>query len=278
MNDYYIQGDSITSYISNAQFFPIAYYDKYIKKFAKNTKLITKFREISTIKEPLIIITKIEYLEQLNKKILYSLKTDFVLITHYGDCDSGLNNQILNHPYLLKWYGLNMVKVSDKTEAIPIGLENNFFKRTNIEVLNKCSKNVKNKLLYLNFSLNTNPNRTIIMNKLLEKKFIKNNNLPWKDYIQELSEYKFCISPQGNGIDCHRTWECLYLGVIPIVEKSTVMNAFNDLPILFVENYDNITIEYLNSIYEEKFKNKKFNLEKLDLMYWDKKIKDNFKN
>lgn len=278
MNDYYIQGDSITSHISNAQFFPIAYYDKYIKKFAKNTKLITNFRETSTIKEPLIIITKIVYLEQLNKKILCSLKTNFVLITHYSDCNSGLNNEILNHPYLLKWYGQNMIKVSDKTESIPIGLENIFFKRTNIEVINKCSKNVKNKLLYLNFSLNTNPNRTIIMNKLLEKNFVKNNNLPWKDYIQELSEYKFCISPQGNGIDCHRTWECLYLGVIPIVEKSTVMNAFNDLPILFVENYDNITIEYLNSIYEEEFKNKKFNLEKLDLMYWDKKIKDNFKD
>ncbi len=30
-------------------------------------------------------------------------------------------------------------------------------------------------------------------------------------------QYSFWLSPRGNGIDCHRTWEALYLDVIPIV-------------------------------------------------------------
>ena len=83
------------------------------------------------------------------------------------------------------------------------------------------------------------------------------------------------ISPKGNGIDCHRTWECLYLGVIPIVEKSTHMSYFNDLPILFVDNYNDISIEYLNQIYIE-FQHKSFNLDKLSLSYWKHKIKGHF--
>ena len=61
--------------------------------------------------------------------------------------------------------------------------------------------------------------------------------------MEDLSKHKFCISPPGNGVDCHRTWECLYLGVIPIVEKSPHMSYFDDLPILFVDNYDNISVD-----------------------------------
>ena len=44
--------------------------------------------------------------------------------------------------------------------------------------------------------------------------------------MSELSSYKFALSPEGNGIDCHRTWECLYLGVIPIVKKSVALSFF----------------------------------------------------
>ena len=50
------------------------------------------------------------------------------------------------------------------------------------------------------------------------------------------------------------------------------MSYFKDLPILFIDNYDNISIEYLNKVYDE-FQNKKFNLEKLDIKYWESKIK-----
>ena len=92
-----------------------------------------------------------------------------------------------------------------------------------------------------------------------------------------LSKHKFCISPRGRGVDCHRHWECLYLGVIPIIEKSPEMKDFADLPILYVDNYHKINVKYLNQIYEE-FQKKTFNMEKLNLMYWNNKIKGHFKD
>jgi hypothetical protein len=98
----------------------------------------------------------------------------------------------------------------------------------------------------------------------------KNKHMLWSKYIEELSKYKFAISPEGNGIDCHRTWECLYLGVIPIVIESNEMLYFNDLPILFVKSYDIITKEYLEKTYSNFYKDKVFNLEKLNISYWKK--------
>jgi len=273
--NYFISGDTITNDISKIQFFHNDYFDKFIKNFTENNNLINSIENNRIT--PLIFITKIEYLDNFYNKIVKSLNNKFVLITHYGDLEAGLNKKILNHPLLIRWYGQNMSIISDKTFPIPIGLENKYWKRTNMDIIKKHSTNSKIKLLYLNFSLTTNPNRNKIMNTLLQKGFDRNKNMEWKNYIEDLSKHKFCISPKGNGVDCHRTWECLYLGVIPIVEKSIHMSYFNDLPILFVDNYDNISIEYLDKIYKE-FQNKKFNMDKLSISYWNRKINKEFIN
>lgn len=35
--------------------------------------------------------------------------------------------------------------------------------------------------------------------------------------IRIATQYRYVVSPAGNGIDCHRTWEALLMGAIPIV-------------------------------------------------------------
>lgn len=198
------------------------------------------------------------------------IKNPFILVTHNGDNMSGEHNIILSNNLLIKWYGQNMNIITNKTDALPIGLENKIWNRTNFKIIDTFKSNKKNKLLYLNFSINTNPNRPYIM-YTLSKNFKKNNTKNWSEYIEELSEYKFAISPNGNGVDCVRTWECLYLGVIPIVLKSCCMSFFEELPILFVDNYDCINEAYLLEEYN-KFQNKTFVLEKLDINYWKHKL------
>jgi len=165
---------------------------------------------------------------------------------------------------------MNLVK-NIKTEGIPLGLENKMWNRTNFEIIKQHIPTPKTNLLYLNFSLNTNDNRKIIMNDLLQKGFKQNEKLQWNEYMKDLSSHKFAISPQGNGVDCHRTWECLYLGVIPIVQKSNPMSYFNDLPILFVDDYEVIDDDFLNNHYET-FKTTNFNLDKLNIDYYRKKF------
>ena len=74
--------------------------------------------------------------------------------------------------------------------------------------------------------------------------------MPFKQYLTELSTHKFCVSPPGNGIDCHLFWECLYVGTIPIVEKTIAYDQFSDLSIVVIEDWDIITTDFLNKKYE----------------------------
>jgi hypothetical protein len=79
--------------------------------------------------------------------------------------------------------------------------------------------------------------------------------------------YPFVLSPHGNGLDCHRTWESLILGSIPIVKTSHLDSLYDDLPVLIIEDWSLLTKELLiNTI--NVFKQKVFNYEKLTLKYW----------
>jgi len=43
-----------------------------------------------------------------------------------------------------------------------------------------------------------------------------------RKYLHKMGEHRFILSPRGNGLDAHRTWEALLLGVIPIVRSSAL--------------------------------------------------------
>jgi hypothetical protein len=89
----------------------------------------------------------------------------------------------------------------------------------------------------------------------------------WKNMVQ----HAFVVSPHGNGLDCHRTWEALALGCIPIVKSSGIDQLFNELPVWIVQNWNEVTLENVKQKVNE-FKNKTFNHEKLTLGYWKSKI------
>ena len=96
---------------------------------------------------------------------------------------------------------------------------------------------------------NKNINRRVILSNL-EKNGIKNSNLKPIDYFLNLPSYKFVISPEGNGIDCHRHYEAIIAGCIPIIEKNVLVeNKYKNLPILYTTDYTEITDEYLNNVY-----------------------------
>lgn len=84
-------------------------------------------------------------------------------------------------------------------------------------------------------------------------------------------KYAFVASPHGNGLDCHRTWEALCLGCIPVVKTSPIDYLFDELPVLIVKDWSDVTNVLLESTVN-KFKNTQFNYDKLTLKYWMDKI------
>jgi len=63
----------------------------------------------------------------------------------------------------------------------------------------------------------------------------------WRRHEEALFE----ASPRGNGIDCHRTWEALFLRSIPIVPRSSIDPVFEGLPVALIDDWSEVTPERL---------------------------------
>ncbi len=72
---------------------------------------------------------------------------------------------------------------------------------------------------------------------------------PFPDYLRHLVRHRFCACPRGNGIDTHRFWECAYLGIVPVVERSphTDLWAREGLPMVALEDWSELSRELLES-------------------------------
>jgi hypothetical protein len=94
-------------------------------------------------------------------------------------------------------------------------------------------------------------NRTIVL-ETLRSNHIYNVDMDSTYYFRELPRYKFVISPEGNGIDCHRHYEALMAGCIPIIEdRENIRKKYKGCPVLFTTNYSEITESYLIQKYNE---------------------------
>ncbi len=91
----------------------------------------------------------------------------------------------------------------------------------------------------------------------------------WKNMI----EYAFVLSPFGNGMDCHRTWEALLCGCIPIVRSSVFNELFDGLPVLIVDKWEDISLQLLVTTlaqFKDKLDKNEIAYEKLELSYYTK--------
>jgi hypothetical protein len=108
--------------------------------------------------------------------------------------------------------------------------------------------NEKKYLVYKNFDLSTNYAKRRYVDSVTGANGIPmDSNRPFSDYVKIISESCFVIAPPGNVIDCHRIWECLKLKTIPIVEYHECFSQFTHLPILFIDNWERITPDFLRS-------------------------------
>ena len=97
---------------------------------------------------------------------------------------------------------------------------------------------------------NADVNRQNIIRTLKKNGF--HNSCIGVRFFDEIGEHKFVASPEGNGIDCHRHWESLYFKSIPIVEYNEFMEKkLIGLPVLYTNDYSEITQDYLAKKYEE---------------------------
>jgi hypothetical protein len=88
---------------------------------------------------------------------------------------------------------------------------------------------------------------------------------------QRQSEFMFVVSPEGIGMDCHRTWEAIVLGCVPIVKRSAVTTLFIDLPVLVVNEWEEVNSQTLSS-YAGSMGSRTFNYSPVFREYWVSKF------
>jgi len=210
-----------------------------------------------------------------------------VFVTHNSDYPIESNRYSVG-PNADYWFSQNKACEHPNLFSIPIGLENmklrthsaaksglfsSEIKRANEKALLMDKINSlcfdKNKDVYMNFNINTFPNeRNFVWNKFKNESWVSTTkNLPLEKFYMDIATHKFVISPRGNGIDCHRTWEALYLRTIPIVKSSTHMKEFSNLPIFFVDKWEEVCYNTLKDFYK-KVKNNLFNLDQMKISHW----------
>lgn len=169
----------------------------------------------------------------------------------------------------------SVVDGSDEPTFCSIGMSYEYLNSDLNDVDRKDESDNRDNLLLFAIKHDTDKNRRGKQNvnrqniiKTLNKNGFSNTKLNSTDYFNKLPTYKFVISPEGNGIDCHRHYEALLSGCIPIVEKSDlILEKYGDCPILYTTDYSEITTEYLEKKYEE-MKSKVYDFSKLFLSYY----------
>lgn len=185
-------------------------------------------------------------------------------------------------------YCNSIIKKTDNLNMIPLGRDykgetetNNYFDLSN--KINLCYYNcsVPPKSIHWYGRI-----RKYIYNGIKNKNYIlceniaPNNgrnigNQSFINYYHKISSSKFMICPRGCALDTYRMWDCLYMGCIPIVVKYEGYSDFCDLPILFIDkwqDYLDLSEEFLKNKWNEMLE-KPYNYDKLKFNWWENKIK-----
>jgi hypothetical protein len=162
-----------------------------------------------------------------------------------------------------KIYCVNILEESKRVMALPIGLENRNKLRNGVERDYVLRGNYKEQMgdnrriaFLACFNLLTNPEERIsaisAALNLPNSKIILNSISP-KAYRKHLKNSNYVISPPGNGPDCHRTWEALYMNAIPIVKREYWPFKEINIPVIQIEDWDSISLAQTNLMTTHKF-------------------------
>ena len=192
-----------------------------------------------------------EFLEYFFRRL--APDDDYVLFTANSNVDRAVDNRFrrrLGRPELAAWFAINAHLRHPTLFSLPLGIGNPI--KCDPKVLKRVQdlRIAKTELFEASFDINTNPfERTYCIEQTGIEPAAK---VDPEQYFQRLASAHFCISPNGNGVDCYRTWQALYLRTIPIVTKSILTEQHPDLPLIVLGDWSEFrSIQFTQELYEK---------------------------
>jgi hypothetical protein len=106
----------------------------------------------------------------------------------------------------------------------------------------------------------------------LTVRYPKEGQDTYEDYIENLRTHKYVVSPPGNGADCYRTLESIYMKCFTFVED-TATNYITNLPVYRYKTVDDIIRCYNDNGLSRMEKGPEEQPE-TKLSYWSDRIKE----
>ena len=102
------------------------------------------------------------------------------------------------------------------------------------------------------------------------------------EWLHEVWNHKFVLTPFGHGLDTHRISEILFMGGIPVMRKSSISSCYDDsdnnfngktrgsLPVVILDSWADLTKERLDLEWERlsKIPNDKWDYKRLFINSW----------
>ena len=195
-------------------------------------------------------------LDTFARVVLPTIEAPFTLLTTDGDASAPSDfaretvDRLLASPFLVSWYTQNRDGDDPRIKPFPIGLDLHTPRlpatpaglvKTLMTIRARRTPAANAPLkVFCDLAINTNsaerrellevlrgcPRVAILARRVSQRRI-------WELYAQ----YPLVLSAAGNGMDCHRTWELLYLGSIVVTLRSPLDPLYDGLPVLLLDDW-----------------------------------------
>ncbi len=209
-----------------------------------------------------VVFCKIDEVLGLFERLRLTRKR-IVLVTGEGDLPCDAFRQKFLPANVARWFATNVTTPHPRATAIPLGLGSPRSAATvrAAEILDRRASGLpRDRWLYVNFRPDTN---SLVRQPVFDDFQSRSQAGDWitfqppgerganAGFLEELVRHRFVLCPPGNGVDTHRMWEALLAGTVPVVLQSRAMEPFSELPVLFVDDFRQVTKEFLERAFEK---------------------------
>ena len=198
-------------------------------------------------------------LDTFTRVALPTIQAPFILLTTDGDASvpselaKDTVERLLANPYLVSWYSQNCDGGHPRIKPFPIGLDLHAPRSLatpaglmrRLRTLRDRQGNADRRppRMFCDFSISRGSSQRRELLDALDgcphvdflKKRVSQRAI-WRLY----SQYPLVLSTTGTGLDCHRTWELLYLGCIVVTKTSPLDPLYDGLPVIIVEDWHEV--------------------------------------
>ena len=245
-----------------------------------------------------VFFRKYEYVPALFRE-LKDRSDPCILIS--GNSDYPVTKEFLDltPPCIKKWFAQVVVVNDTRLIPLPLGVENvkeclvkgqgpvalrylncSPYGLDKKSTLSNPITAIPTKKIYANFATHTNNERIGVAKICKEVTCIEcdshaqpqdNAPLSFSQYAKNVLDHDMVVCPEGNApADTHRFWEVLYMNRVPIVKRTQGVAPFLDLPVVVLEDWEQLRDE--SFLYSEFHRVKDNPEELLDSSYWKDRV------